>query len=651
MKTDKQNRTKIQTALIISIIGMLLMFFIAGLFPLELMWGFNHLQYFPGSFITIIAFLSLMILLPDIANRLYVLGQSVSRRFNRLPMPIRIVILVFLAGLIFYLLRVHVHSLGDGYQRVYQVEKGYLHNPPEPLDFFLHTILYMGLNPITGIGAETIYTSLSIIFGIIFVVAIYRFRFPESIDKSTTALSKMLILSFGGLQIFFGYVESYSLLYVATLLFILHAYRYLSNKSGLIYTTIIFGLAISSHQSGFILLPAFIYLLYFNYKAVDPANKMERLKPIILSLIPLLILTGLYIYQRLKYPQYQTGLSDMLLPLYSSGEYSVFSIEHFLDIANEILLIAPIIIMVVPLFAAYGLSKDIEKAHKYFLTLLLIPVFLFIFLFDPKLGMARDWDLFSTPMAVIGMVVVLMAISGKYFDTMSKYSKTILIYGSLVFVSVLIIMNSSESRQLLRAEKLLTISDKNHSYSIELLAHYYWQIIDDKEKALELLYQIEDDDRSARICKKITQLEYKLNNYDKAIKSATMGLEKDDRMVDLYILCGASYKKLNQPVKALELLQQARRLEPTRYNTYSYIGNTYILMDSLNQALAAHKMSIKLNPNDAACYFNVAFVYIEAKEFDSAQVYVNAGLKINPEHPNGGRYLQRIKQGLLELGY
>jgi len=651
LKTDKHNSTRIQTVMILSAVGLVFFFFMAGLFPLELMWGFNHLQYFSGTFIVILVFLSFLILLPDIANKLYSLGQNVARQFNQLPMPIRIAVLAFLAGLLFYLLRVHVHSLGDGYQRVYQVEKGYLHNPPEPLDFFLHTILYMGLNPIAGIGAETIYTSLSIVLGIIFVLAIYRFRFPGSVDKSAAALSKMLVLGFGGFQIFFGYVESYSLLYPATLLFILYAYRFLSDKSGIICTTIIFGLAISSHQSGLILLPAFIYLLYFNYKNVDPVGKMERLKPIIFGLVPILILAGLYLYQRIKYPQYQTGLSEMLLPLYSADSYSVFSIEHIIDMANEILLIAPIIVIISPLFVIYGLSKKIEKHYKYFFILLLVPAFLFIFIFDPKLGMARDWDLFSTPMAIVGLVVVLIAIIGRYFDTTSKYSRIILLYGTLVFVSVWIIMNSSESRQLTRAEKLLSISDKNRSYSIELLAHYYWQIIDDKEKALELLYQIEEDVRSARICKKITQLEYKLKNYRKAIKSAAMGLKKDDSMVDLYILCGASYQKLKEPVRALELLHQARRLEPTRYNTYSYLGNTYILMDSLEQALMAHKMSIKLNPNDAACYFNTAFVYIETKMFDSAQAYVNAGLKVNPKYPSAGKYLQRIQQGLLEQGY
>jgi len=666
LKTNRPNKTNVQTTLIFSTIGLILLFFVSGLIPLEVMWGFNHLIYFPGSFLIILAFLSLIILLPDISGKLYSLGQILSKNFGRLPLPVRITIIVLIAGLIFYLLRVHVHTLGDGYQRVYQVEKGYLHNSPEPLDFFLHSILYMGLNPLFGIGAGTIYTSLSIIFGIIFITLIYLFKFPESVNKETGALVKILIISLGGLQIFFGYVESYSLLYPATLLFILYAFRYLSNKSGLITTTIIFSLAISAHQSGLILLPAFMYLLYYNHKSVDPSNKKEKTLPIIFALITVSTLAGLYIYQRIKYPQYQTDLSEMLLPLYSPGEYSIISMAHIIDIANEILLIAPIIVIAVLLFIRYRLSKtkdeteepkesnelkELTKKFKYFFALLLVPSILFILIFDPKLGMARDWDLFSTPMAIVGLVVILLAVTGKYFVALSKYSKTILVYGSIVFVSVWIIMNSSEPKQLTRAEKLLTISDKNRSYSIELLGHYYWQVIDDKEKALELFYQIDEISRSARICQKITQLEYKLGNYFKAIKSAHMGIEKNDKMIDLYILCGASYQKLKQPVKALELLHQARRLDPKRYNTYSYIGNTYIQMDSLDQALMAHKMSIRLKPDEATCYFNTAFVYIETKMFDSAQAYVNAGLKINPKYAGAAKYQQRIQKGLMERGY
>ncbi len=656
---NRQGKNNTQTVVILSIFGLILLFIIAGLVPIEQMWGFNHLQYFPGIFIAICALISLMILLPDLSNKLYSAGQNISKRYRQLPKSIQIVLLILLCGLIFYLLRVHVHTLGDGYQRVYQVEKGYLHNPPEPLDFFLHSILYMGLNPLTGISAETIYTSLSIIFGLLFVVAIYLFNFPKTIDRSTGALAKMLIISLGGIQIFFGYVESYSLLYPATLLFILYAYRFLSNRSGLIPTTIIFVLAVSSHLSGWILLPAFLYLLYIHYfvfKTIEPVSKFEKIKPIIISLVPLLILLGFDLKQRLEYPQYQTGLSEMLLPFYKVGEYSVISFAHLIDIINEILLIAPIIFILLPLFLKNRLLKktndnNIDKPHKYFFALLLIPSVLFIFLFDPKLGMARDWDLFSTPMAIVGLVAVLFAISRKYFDTISKYSKTVLVFGVIFFASIWIFMNSSESRQLERAEKLLTISDKNRSYSLELMAHYYWQIVDNKEKALELYYQIDEENRSARICQKITQLEFKLGHYHKAIKSARLGITKDEKMSDLYLLCGAAYQKLEQYPKALELLHQARQLAPTQFNIYSYLGNTYLRMDSLDRALELHKMSVKLNPNDAACQFNTANIYIEKGQFDSAQAYVNAGLKLNPNYPGVGKYLQRIKQGLAEQGY
>ncbi|MCP4704704.1 MAG: hypothetical protein GY865_08850, partial [candidate division Zixibacteria bacterium] len=539
--------------------------------------------------------------------------------------------MILLVGLLFYLLRVHVHTLGDGYQRVYQVEKGYLHNPPEPLDFFLHSILYMGLNPLFGIEAETIYTSLSIIFGILFVIGIYLFKFPESINKSSGSLVKMLILSLGGIQIFFGYVESYSLLYPATLLFILYAYRYLLIKSGLIITTILFVLAISSHQLGYILLPAFCYLLYFNLRIVKPSNKSEKILPIIISLIVLMTLIGFYINQSLKFPQYQTSISDMLLPFYSASEYSIISFAHIIDIFNEILLIAPMIIILVPLFIKYKTTEISKKQIKYFFYLMIGPSILFICLFDPKLGMARDWDLFSTPMAIVGLVVILLSLERKHFNTMSKYAKTSLIFGTLFFVAVWIFMNSSESRQLIRAEKLLEVSSKNRSYSLELIAHHYWQILDDKEKALEFYYRIDEENRSARICQKITQLEYKLKHYRKAIKSAYLGISKDDKMIDLYVLCGASYQKLKIYPKALEYLLKARKLKPKHSYTYSYLGNTYLKMDSLGKALESHKMSAQLDPNSATNFFNTAYIFIEMKVFDSAQLYVNAGLKIDPK--------------------
>jgi len=642
----KSNSIDYSGATLIVISGVFIFYYICGLIPLDLMWGFNLLRNFSGIFISGLTLLTLLFFFPGFASKIYDSAQAVLKKFNQLPISVRAILIIFMAGLLFYIFRVHVHSLGDGYQRVYQVQKGYLHNPPEPLDFFLHSILYKGLNIFIPVEAETIYTSLSIILGVLFVIMVYLFRFPADTNKSAAAITKWLILSFGGMQIFFGYVESYSLLYAAALLFILFSYAYFSNGTGMNIVALLFGITITSHQSGLIVLPAFIYLVYHHLKCNKPAAFSDKFLPIIIGVTPLLILIGLRIQQEIVYPQYQKGISDMLLPFYSAGEYSVISLEHFLDIVNETLLITPILYFMTPFYFHQDLSNNPRSSFRIFGAFMMVPAGIFLLLMDPKLGFARDWDLFSTPMAIIGTIVILNATRGQYWVIISRHAKVLVIYGSIILTSVWVIMNSSEAKQLNRAEYLLSISERNRGYAVELLAHYYWQIANNEEKALELYYQIDEKNRNARVYDKITHLEYKLGHYQKAIDNALIGLQMEGHRVDLEILCGAAYQKLGQPSRALEHLLAARREEPTRYNIYSYLGNVYLMLDSMDLALAAHKTSISLNPRDATCYFNTAFAFIEAGKFDSAQTYVNAGLKIDPQYANAGIYLQMIQEGL-----
>ena len=185
------NTTIIKTdrTILILLVFLLVLFFASGLIPLNTMWGFNHLLYFTNAFIYSLMIFFLILFIPAISEGLFKAFQNISDLFNKLPIVIRVLIVAVFAAVFFKIFSVHVHALGDGYQRVYQVEKGYLHNPPEPLDFFLHSILYIGLNKIATVSAESVYTSLSIFFGIIFMIAVYLFKFQDEVDKTSATMA------------------------------------------------------------------------------------------------------------------------------------------------------------------------------------------------------------------------------------------------------------------------------------------------------------------------------------------------------------------------------------------------------------------------------------------------------------------------------
>ncbi len=304
--------------LIIPALILAAVYILAGLIPIDSLWGFNHLKYFPKFVLIIYAVLFLLIVLPFFAERVAALIGRLSKSFRTLPTVSRIVIIALIAGIIFYILRVHVHSLGDGYQRIYQIEKGYLYYYTEPLDFFLHAVLFRFLKLFGVISGELTYTIISITAGIIYVLAIYKFRFPENITNSNVTLIKLLTVSLGGMQMFFGYVESYTFFYLFSLLFLLWASRFMLSGQGLITVSVILALAIASHLTALFLLPAFVYLIYHNLKNVKPKNFGQKYFPILIVLLIILGHIGAGIRFRYFVDIYSPSYSGGLLPLFSA---------------------------------------------------------------------------------------------------------------------------------------------------------------------------------------------------------------------------------------------------------------------------------------------------------------------------------------------
>lgn len=620
------------------------LFILAGTLPINGLWGFNHIKYLPGYSVFIYILLFLLILIPGSAERLYLLLSRITAVFKRLPKAIQLLLIVLFSVAVFHFLRVHVHSLGDGYQRIYQIEQGYAYYHTEPLDFFLHAILYRALKVVGVVSGELTYTLFSIIGGVAFISAVYLFRFPQQRDSQIGGLIKLLIISLGGLQLFFGYVESYSLYYIFSLLYLLFAARYILSNQGLLMTSVMLAFGLASHLTALILLPSFLYLIYYNFKYCRPERFAPRYLPIIIVLLPALGLLGQEIWLRIYVAEYVPSISGGILPLFSDSEYSIFSLAHLFDILNEILLISPLSLVLAAYLLLNRKCYTHTKSLSAFLSIIVVFSFLMLLTIDPKLGLARDWDLFSIPAAALGSAIVLLLLTKANKNTVGSYTTIVLGALSIVFLSAWILTNSSEKRQLVRAEDLLSSSDKSRGYSTELLAYYYRHEARNSKKALELLKSITGQALNARVYNKIAKAEIDLGLYDDALKSICKGLELDSNFAELYLMAGVTWVRMDKPELGLPYLLKARYLEPTRYNIYHSLGNTYYRLDSLEKAVMAFKKTINLKPDFAMAYIETGNMYRLMQHYDSALAYVQMGLRLNPNSAEGYQLLDLIKK-------
>ncbi len=639
-----------QELLILAVLIPVVLFFTSAAIPLSFFWGFNHLKYFPSYAFIIYATLFLLILIPSVRQLLSKMLTKIVDIFKRLPRLVQILLSSAITAALLYLLRAQVHSLGDGYQRIYQIKQGYMYYYSEPLDFYIHALLFRIFNLFDIASAELTYTSISIVSGIIFIVTVILFKLPEQIDSNLRGLLKTLLVSLGGIQLFFGYVESYTLLYLFVMLHLLYAIRFLYDKKGLLLSSVFLALAISSHITALFLVPSYIYLVYFNFKEVRPKKFTEKFLPLIIVFLVVTAVIIQEIWLRLVAEQYVVDIAGGILPLLSSSEYSILSLIHLLDFFNEILLIAPISIALIIYFILSSKSNSTNSYFNHFFLISGLFSFLFLFLIDPKLGYARDWDLFSTAASVFTFSIASYMILNINSESLRKTQALLFGGVAVIFISIWILTNASEDRQLNRDEELLSLSESGQGYGLELLAYHYRYQKKDSEKSLQLLNRIKGPARNARVYNKIAQTELDLGRTEDALKSIYRGLHLDSNIYNLQALAGVTWLDLERPEKALPHLKKAFLLDRSRFEIMHSIGGAYFMLDSLPQAAMAFKEVLKINPTFAPACYEAGNMYRMLKMYDSALVYAKRGLKLNPNYPNGVQLLETINSEIRAAG-
>ncbi|MFH2035202.1 MAG: tetratricopeptide repeat protein [Candidatus Zixiibacteriota bacterium] len=638
------DNVKKNIALLTAVFILAAFLIICGLTPLNSFWGFNHLRYLPDFSLFIVLFMFIMILIPSLSDKVYQYAERMTKSFRNLPKAPRIIIIAFFTGLILYLFRVHVHSLGDGYQRIYQIEKGYLHYFSEPLDFYLHALLYRGLKFFGIESGEPSYVIISIASGMLFTVWLYLYEVPKKLRSYSTVL-KIGVLFSGGSLLFFGYVESYTLNFMFSLLYLLNGLKFLYDRTNLAEVVIFFLLASASHITALVLFPSFLYLIISSWKDRKDLPLLFRFLPLIVGTLPILGYAVQHYYLVYISKTLSSTGSGELLPLYSSSEYCVLSLKHFLDILNQILLVTPLLIIGLVGLIFRSKQTVIGRKLRTFGLISIISFSAMLLLLDPQLGFARDWDLFATVTAMAGLIILVFWIDLNR-ESVSRYSKTLLAGTAIIFSSIWIVTNADNIRQLKRAENLLSLSNKGSAYGLELLAQYYRFTMNNSQKALELLQKIPDEDKGTRILSKIAKASMDLDRPREVINAVNNILLIDEEFEQANYLGGMAYLRLNRPDSALIYFQRSNSVEPNRYNVNYYLGNTYYQLDSISRALDYFKRTINLSPKFAPVYFDAGNMYRLMGIYDSAYVFVQYGLQLDPKYPNGYELLNTIQEEL-----
>ncbi len=499
----------------------------------------------------------------------------------------------------FWLLRSKTHFLGDGYLLISSLNIG------SPLSSRRHLYSYINkfLHTISGWDAAITCALISCFCGTLFVFGVLLLGDFFTKDNLKRILVWGLLLSMGGMELFFGYVEVYSLLVVGIVYYLLFSLYYLNRKCCLVIPAMALTVTFFAHDSAICLFPSLLYLFLLMGKNTFRKDDTQGIskRALLITSVSISIYVFFYGLLTLLYRHSQAtlagkiykGLGPMSLPWNKlwlfftglmplkgnplTGNHGMFSFVHLSNIINEHILIAPIGLALCGLMLMIvDWRKILRNQVALFLGIASVLYFLLSLTYNPLNGASRDWDVF-TPAGLLYTLLAIYLLTKNLHNRRSlRYLTVILVLTSILLSIPWIVVNADEIKGLNRFQ--LMISSKPHwskhaiGYAYDGLAHYFYGK---------------------------GQINQAANKWKKAL---------DFSYNPRYALC----------------------LSGAYYN----LGTSYLKNGSIDLAIQEIKRAIDINPNIAEMHNNLGIAYEEKGLYEKAIGEYQAALKINPMFTN-----------------
>jgi len=410
--SNKNNDLLLKLSLIFYFL-ILLIFFLVSFFPEGRAWGVSFWGYFP-KYIPIILFL---------VGLLVPVGLWLSQKSKEINTPdfeskdsnttyfIIAGVIVVVFGLLFYFFRATNHFLGDGYQNLVRLTENPLVKPREMGETMAHIwVKSLFSSKEGGVAALLSYQVISIGTGVIFMIVTAMTAARLFKPKVERLLYFLGVISGGFVLLFFGYVENYSMFVLSVGVFCQVGLLIACHKLSRWWSIPITALAIFFHILGVTLLPAFVYLIISGSKLGDILSRLNNKLKIICALVVLAALFMVFSHYYSNSLYFRFAFIPPLATRFTVEGYTLFSLKHIADYLNLWMVLLPSFGIFIVLLFFVPLSSLIKKREYRFLIVLFLSTAGAVFIFDPKIGMPRDWDLFSfagIPAAVLGYYALL----------------------------------------------------------------------------------------------------------------------------------------------------------------------------------------------------------------------------------------------------
>jgi Tfp pilus assembly protein PilF len=393
---------------------------------------------------------------------------------------------------------------------------------------------------------------------------------------------------------FFGYIENYALFILTSLLYCMTGLLVSLGRAPRWTLLPLLGLTVLSHVFGVVFLPSTIYLILTGTGIGARVGRWTSITKLLLSAVLAVIGLATFFHFYSNYYYFRFAIVPLLPDRFTVEGYHLFSVPHLLDMVNLALLLAPALPVVIAIVLVMPLKSMFRRSEYRYLAILVLSCWAAMFIFDPKLGMPRDWDLFSfagVPLALLSFYLVL---DKKVRPPNHAPIALMMILLGLLVLFPRAISQTNPDQSVKWFNNYAALDKTKNMYGRTLLKKYY-------------------DRRGDAVT---AEQEYRLyvTDYPQFV------LNRE----------GIALKKEGKLEEAIAKFREALNLHPTFVAPYANMGMCYLNLGRFDSAAVMLRIAVGMNPYNFVVHNTLARTYYEQGNYAKAEEMLRRAHKLSP---------------------
>lgn len=563
-------------------------------------WGINLLAYLsPIPRWTVLTFLVTgagLLAWGTVVHRPVVRGEDVSPHRG----PGRLLASVSLAAMAMWLwaMRDRSHLLGDGLIWIDNILAGRHPLYSEPLAA-ASWYWFASLSRFLGIPLSMPWLSvLPVLCGLVAIVLYWGISTEFCRGWGARVISVLLLLTLGSTQLFCGYIESYPIVAVAILLYLLVLVRRANRPVPTVFVGIVLSVAISSHLIALYLFPSYALLVM--------RERLSAWRAVLLAILPLAL--GTAILAALGY-----RWNDAIEPLHlvagatggrMGGSNSTVSmiLGRSTDLLNMWLLVFPVpVLLLATRVATPRVPRTVFDSKTVLLVVAAIPGLIGAILLGFFVSPAHDWDLLTVALFPSAILIVGLAAPHLAATSLPQRSGVILIAVATLLSFTLVNANewSAEKRYGALLAPDMRLTQHERAYGNERLMMTYTRHADYASALKFAKRSLAADPNNPRYWGNVGTALYNLKRFEESLPYHEEAARRDTTRADAPYNVALAMMQLGRFADAVTPLRQSIARGGETPAKLFYLGLALILRGDIAEGRKVWDRVLTRWPDDA----------------------------------------------------